>query len=222
MANTRPVTALSSLYVSLALLGIAALAGAATSSLFAGAVGTADQGEWPEFWRAPGWQLTAGIATAGYSLATLAYALVSFRRGTLPRTAVLQSVVFGLAGMHLVLLLAGIWRMPEDARSFDVTLAALTILELSVSAVLGWRRNLQMRRGPSFRVREPSAPTVVGGLFAVSLLVAAITTSGMAASAAGQLAVPHSGHHTPQQGTQQESPEQSTLQQQLKEQGHHH
>ncbi len=134
----------------------------------------------------------------------------------------LRAGVSLLAGLHLAVLVAGIWRMPEEARTFDVTLAALASLELSVIAVLGWRRNAELRKGPNFRVREPSAPAVVGILFAASVLVAAITTSGMAASTAGELAVPHSGHHnTPQHSPQQESPDRGILQQ-MKEQGHHH
>lgn len=222
MATTRPSTQLSSLYVSLALLGIAALASAAASSLFSGQSGTAGQGVGPEWWRVPVWSLTAGIASAGCGLAALAYGLVSFWQGCLFRPTMLRTAVSMLAGLHLAVLLAGIWRMPENARTFDVTLAALACLELSVSAVLGWRRNAELRKRPSFKVREPSAPAVVGILFAASVLVAAITTSGMAASTAGELAVPHSGHHsTPQDSPQQDSPDRGVLQK-MKEQGHHH
>ncbi len=80
MAATRPSTQLSSLYVSLALLGIAALASAAASSLFSGLRGTAGQGVGLDWWQVP-WSLTAGIASAGWGLTALACGLVSFRQG---------------------------------------------------------------------------------------------------------------------------------------------
>ncbi|MFQ4148520.1 hypothetical protein AAGW05_07445 [Arthrobacter sp. LAPM80] len=220
-------TELSPLYASLALLGIAALAAAASSSLIpvlsgesAGVATVAGTGlgTWaPLVW-------SAGVASAAYSLAALVYGFLSFRRGTLPKAAAVRIVLAFAAAAHLAVLLEELWRMPETARTFDVTLASLLVLELSVIAVLGWRRNAELRRGPArLYAKKRSATVVVGTLFAASILVAGITTVGMAASTAGELAVPHSGHsgHAGHSGTEN-SPTVPTNLEQLKNQGHHH
>ncbi|MHA7305056.1 hypothetical protein ACX80E_07395 [Arthrobacter sp. TMN-49] len=195
-SSARTETELSSLYVSLALLGIAALASAAASSLLPGisgeTAGTEAGGGW--LTSAP-WQWVAGIASGGYGLAALAYGFMSFRNGTIERAATLRLVLSITALFHLAGLLLGLRRMPEATPTFDMTLASLLVLELSVIAVLGWRRNAALRQEPAEKSRkEPSAVAVVGTLFAASILVAALTTVGMAASTAGELAVPHSGH----------------------------
>lgn len=172
----------SALYVSLALLGIAALASAAASSLLQ----TGGSAVWP-------W--LAGIASAGYGMAALVYSVVSFRKGVRAHPAPLLPAVSLAALLHLAGLLLALWRIPAESRTFDVTLAALVVLELSVLAVLGWRRHHALRQQRNNKsLKDPSAVAVVGTLFAASILVAALTTVGMAASTAGDLAVPHSGH----------------------------
>ncbi|POH60521.1 hypothetical protein [Arthrobacter glacialis] len=220
--NTRTGTELSSLYTSLALLGIAALASAAASSLLPGMGGETISGEAASTEAGRGllatapWQWAAGIASAVYGLGALTYGFVSFRSGTMRRADTLRLVVSIAALFHLTGLLLGVWRMPEASRTFDITLASLLALELSVIAVLGWRRNAALRQEPRTR-KEPTAAAVVGTLFAASVLVAALTTVGMAASTAGELAVPHSGHSdTP------DSPSVPSNIEQLKNQDHHH
>lgn len=224
--NARPavapdggiVTEPALLLAGLALLGIAALAGAATSSLLpllqGGATGIGvDAG--PDLWRWTVWPWTAAIASAVYCMAALAYGLISLRSGALPRAAALRLVVGLAAVVHLGALLEGLWRLPEASRTFDLTLASLLVLELALCAVLGWRSNAALRRKPIRK--KPSAAAVVGSLFVASVLVAAVTTVGMAASTAGELAVPHSGH-----GGNHNSPSVPGNIQQLKDQGHHH
>lgn len=212
-------TELSSLYVSLALLGIAALASAAASSLIPGLGGeSAGSGDGTSWLMPAPVQWVAGIASGGYGLAALAYGFISFRAGTIKRAATLRLVVSLAALLHLAVLLLGLWRMPEASRTFDMTLASLLALELSVMAVLGWRSNAALRREATRTAgREPSAVAVVGTLFAASILVAALTTVGMAASTAGDLAVPHSGH-----SDTQDSPSVPGNLEHLKNQGHHH
>lgn len=225
MPSAQRPASIPGLYVSLALLGIASLAIAASSSLLP--------------WTNSGTPVLAGpvawavaLASAAYGLSALCYGLGSFRSGTLPRVGVLGLVVAVAAAIHLSTFVAGLWRMPETGRTFDVTLASLLVLELSVSAVLGWANNAALRRRPSRRApkrpgREPSAAALVGTLFAASILVASLTTAGMAASTAGELAVPHSGHgdsghgDSGHGGSHDEPTVPSNLQQ-LKEQGHHH
>lgn len=166
------------------------------------------------------WLWIAGITSGAYCLAALVYGLVSFQQGTVPHVGALARVVAVAATVHLAGLLQGLWQIPDTARTFDVTLASLLVLEFSVLAVLGWRHNVTLRRDPSgLRPVKRSATVVVGALFVSSVLVAAITTVGMAASTAGELAVPHSGHSD--SGTEKGPAIPKNLQQ-LKNQGHHH
>lgn len=216
VATPTGATELGALYASLALLGIASLAIAAASSLLpwlnAGEASAAGAGL-PALWP---W--AAGLASAAYGLAALLYGLASLRSGRLPRVEAVQIVLAVAGAMHLTALLAGLWRMPETGRTFDATLAALLVLELSVLATLGWRRNAAMRRRPGRAAQHKMpAAAVVGTLFVASIFVAALTTAGMAASTAGELAVPHSGH-----GGSHEAPAVPENVQQLKQQGHHH
>lgn len=200
---------LSALYINLALLGVAALASAAASSLFAGLGGGPEQ---------VASHYVGGIATSLYGMAALVYSFTSMRKGILWRLAAVRLVVSLAAAVHLAGLLLGLWRLPESSRTFDLTLATLLALELSVIAVLGWRSNAATRRQSASKEHsKPSAMAVVGTMFAASLLVAALTTVGMAASKAGELAIPHSGH-----GDTHNSPAIPGNIEQLKNQDHHH
>lgn len=218
--STRSGRELATLYISIAAVGIAALSSAGASSLIAGTGGTAGTGG-----VSPWGPWLAAAAAAAWAAAALAGAVVSFRSANLPRTALTVRAVAAAAAVHLAVLLAGMWRLPETVRSFDMTVAALLVLELSVLAVLGWQHNSSLRvDAPSGGVQattgarhQPSALAVVGTLFAASILVAAVTTSGLAASSAGALAVPHSGHGagTPASHLPGNS-------EQLRNSGHHH
>lgn len=207
--STQTGGELASLSVSIAAVGIAALSSAAASSLIAGLNGVGGAAAWVQW--------VAVIVASSWAAAGLLYAFVSFRTANLPRTILTVRAVVAAASAHLAILIVGMWRLPEDLRSLDLTLASLLVLELSVIAVLGWQHNSGLRvRVPGAR-HKPSALAVVGTLFAASILVASVTTVGMAASTAGELAVPHSGHGATTPG----SPLPGNLEQ-LKHSGHHH
>lgn len=223
------------LFTCVALLGIAALSSAAASSLLPGFGETVDGG--PSA-RGLGGPLlgVAGVLSATYGLAALAYGLLALRHGKLIRPEVLIPALGIAAGIHLIGLLLGLWRMPVAERTFDITIAAMLVLELAATAVLGWARNAPLRRpqnqknsvaGASSAAAKPrTAAAVVGTLFAISLFVAALTTVGMAASTAGELAVPHSGHSDSGPGGSAHVDHDSNVVpenlQRLKDQGHHH
>lgn len=201
---------LATLYVSIAAVGMAALSSAAASSLFAGLHGLGGAAVWAQ-------GVAAAVACA-WAGAGLLYAFVSFHTANLAQTILAVRAVALAASVHLAVLLAVLWRLPEVQRSFDLTLASLILLELSVVAVLGWQHNASLRvRATAGAGHTPSAMAVVGTLFAASILVAAVTTAGMAASTAGELAVPHFGHGVTTPG----SPQPGNLEQ-LKHSGHHH
>lgn len=196
---------LAGLYVGIAAVGIAALGCAASSSLAAGATGTTS-------W----WGWVAALGSAAWAMVALAYTFVSFRAGRLPSAGVAARVLGAAASIHLATVVVGAWRLPEESRFLDLTAASLLVLELSVLAVIGWQRNraLRTRSRPGWK---PSALVVVGTAFAASILVASVTSVGLAASTAGQLAVPHSDHGATSPG----GPLPGNLEQ-LKHSGHHH
>lgn len=202
------------------MVGVAALASAAASSLIPGLGGAASRLN-----TAP-WILllsgVTGVVSASYALAALGYGAAAFRTGRLPAVRVLQFGVSLAAALHLGALLLGVWGIPGAKREFDLTLASLLVLELAVVAAVGWRGHAASRRSFVRKGAKPrSALTVVGTLFAASVLVAAVTTPGLAASTAGSLAVPHSGHSTPEKSVTNNN--QLPLEiQHLKNQGHQH
>ncbi len=220
VADRHTTSELGSMCVGIGLMGITALAGAAASSLIPGLGGTVPRMD------TQSWVLllngAAGIASAGYGLAALGFGFSAFRRGQLPAVKALQILVSVAAVIHLAAFMAGLWGLPASDRSFDLTLAALLLLELTVTAAIGWQRNTALRRSAKSKVSTPrSAISVVGILFVASIFVAAVTTAGMAASTAGSLAVPHSGHGTPAVGVVDDSLVPSKIQE-LKNQGHQH
>lgn len=200
---------LVSLYVGIAAVGIAALGCAASSSLLSGATGATGGAAW--------WRWTAALASSAWAGAALVYALASWRTGRLPLTGVAVRTVVAAASVHLALILIGAWRLPEESRFLDLTVASLLVLELSVLAVVGWQHNRAVRtssrRGAGWK---PSALAVVATMFAASIVVASVTSVGLAASTAGQLAVPHSGHGATSPGSLPGNLEQ------LRHSGHHH
>lgn len=207
-ASTGSGNELASLCVGIAALGIAALSSAASSSLVASLNGTVGLATW---W---GWALTVGsVAWAGTALL---YAFSTLRSGNPPLTGVAVRVVGLAAFIHLATVLIGLWSVPAESRYLDVTVASLVILELTIVALMGWRHNKD-KRTPSGSTAgwKPSALAVTGTMFGVSILVASITTVGLAASTAGQLAVPHSGHGSGNSGGE-------PIPEQLKFSGHHH
>lgn len=223
------------LFTCVALLGIAALSSAAASSLLPGLSGTSDgvssSGGSGTFVLG-----VLGVFSAIYGLAALGYGLWALRHGKLLRADIVLLVLSLAAGVHLIGLLMGLWRMPAAERTFDATLATMLALELSATAVLGWQRNAPLRRsgiqgnplgnaasaeGAAATTKPRSAAAVVGTLFATSLFVAALTTVGMAASTAGELAVPHSGHSDSGHSDHDNNVVPENIQR-LKDQGHHH
>lgn len=223
------------LFTCVALLGIAALSSAAASSLLPGLSGTSDgvssSGGSGTFVLG-----VLGVFSAIYGLAALGYGLWALRHGKPLRADIVLLVLSLAAGVHLIGLLMGLWRMPAAERTFDATLATMLALELSATAVLGWQRNAPLRRsgiqgnplgnaasaeGAAATTKPRSAAAVVGTLFATSLFVAALTTVGMAASTAGELAVPHSGHSDSGHSDHDNNVVPENIQR-LKDQGHHH
>lgn len=99
----------------------------------------------------------------------------------LPGAAV---VVLGLLSWSALLA-------PAESREFNLTLASALALVL---LQLGCHGALRRRTDGTAPGRQPSPGKLLGGLFLSAVLVAGITTPGLAASTAGDSAVPHGQH----------------------------
>lgn len=128
-------------------------------------------------------------------------------RGEAPRlgpvAVAMRLVRWVLPASAAVVLGALVWGTllaPPGARSFDLTLACtatLLLIQLCCHGVLRrLDRNDQQHAGQNTQqnIAQPPAGRLVASLFFSSLVVAGITTPGLAASTAGDFAVPHGEH----------------------------
>ena len=106
-------------------------------------------------------------------------------------SAAVPIVLPGAAAVVLGALAWGALLAPAGSRDINVTLAsalALVLLQLGCHGAL--RRRADRTAGST----QLSPGKLLGGLFLAAVLVAAITTPGLAASTAGDNAVPHGEH----------------------------
>ncbi|NJC21900.1 hypothetical protein BJ994_000976 [Arthrobacter pigmenti] len=138
----------------------------------------------------------AGTAAGGWALLHTFLGLAALR-GEDPASRVLAAVLLTVrralpvvAAVVLGALTWGALLAPADLRRFDLTLAcalALLLLQLCCRGAL---------RRTAGRGIQSSPGKLLGVLFCAALVVAAITTPGLAASTAGDFAVPHGEHGT--------------------------
>lgn len=182
-AAAGPV-AFGGLYAGIAGLGVAALAAASSASL----ASTFGIGSAP----APWWAWLGAIASAVWAGMALVYAAASLLKAEAPAVNLAVPCLALVSSVHLASILAGLWGFPEGAKNLDLTIGSLLLLELSVLAVFMWQR--KRRKNLPHRAVRSSSLVVLGGMFASSVAVAAVASLGLAASSAGELAVPHSEH----------------------------
>lgn len=183
------------LFAGFAGLGAAAVNLAVSSSLFA-AAGLALPG------RAAG-----AVAALLWGAALLAWTFAGLSRGRfpLPRTSALLLPAAAAAHVAAIVLGAG-----SGMAGLGISHLAALLLTLMIIAATSWLRRSSPRLAgrpvlPSGSGRNAAARLgagqLLGAAFAGALLVAAIATPGLAASTAGQFAVPHGehtgGHHAP-------------------------
>jgi len=176
--------AFSGLHAGIAGLGVAALAAASSASL-AAAFGV---GSTP----APWWTWLGAIASAAWAGVALVYAVASLLKAAAPAVKLAVPCLALVSSVHLASIAMGLLGFQERAQFLDLTVASLLLLELSVLAVIVWQG--KRRRKYPRRVARPSSIAVVGSIFVASVAVATVASLGLAASSAGQLAVPHSEH----------------------------
>ena len=176
--------AFGGLYAGIAGLGVAALAAASSASL----ASTFGIGSAP----APWWAWLGAIASAVWAGMALVYAVASLLKAAAPAVNLAVPCLVLVSSVHLASILAGLWGFPEGAKNLDLTIGSLLLLELSVLSVFMWQR--KRRKNLPHRAVRSSSLVVLGGMFASSVAVAAVASLGLAASSAGELAVPHSEH----------------------------
>lgn len=133
----------------------------------------------------------AGTAAAGlWGAALLAWAVQTLRTGApaWPR-ALLRATPVGVF-LHLAAVALRIWWPGGSSRSLDGTALSAAVLELVILGCVGWLGRQTFGPGD----HPAAAGPLLTVTFAAALIVAAITTPGLAATAAGQHAVPHGEH----------------------------
>lgn len=135
----------------------------------------------------------AGILGLFTGAAFLSWALMALHRTALPFPKVAIPVLVAAAVVHVAAAAASLLRSP---RQLDPSqLAALGLILMALAAA-GWlRRHPQGDDGGSSG--QPGTGRLLAAAFGAAVVVAAVATPGLAASFAGQHAVPH-GDHKPQ------------------------
>jgi hypothetical protein len=142
------------------------------------------------------WSWAGVLAAAAWGIALTVWAVQSLRfRTPIWSGAVVRLVPVAVLA-HLAAVIHGLGWVPAPARTLDLAALSALALELVLLASAGWlARNGLLRSGPP--AVAPAAGRLLPALFAAALAVAAITTPGLAATAAGQHAVPHGEHGSP-------------------------
>ncbi|WP_267278409.1 hypothetical protein [Arthrobacter sp. CDRTa11] len=180
-------TAVVRLFAGFAGFGAGSVNLAVSSSLFAGPDGSGDSA-----------QVVFGVLAGLWGTALIGGTVLALSRGRIPAPGLSLVMLMVAAAVHAA---ATIWR---GATGSSLSLSHLTALLLTLMMVgsLAWlrRRDRRLGRGKVNGVDDGGAPAAVRpgrlllGAFAGAVLVAGIATPGLAASTAGQFAVPHGQH----------------------------
>lgn len=140
-------------------------------------------------------ELLAGAAAGLWGTALLAGAIVFLAKD---RPAGGRRAGCTLAGAAVVHLAAVAFAVPRTS-SLNLTQLSALLLTLMILASFGWLRRAESRSESGRQGSRVTAASVrpgqlLLGAFAGALLVAGIATPGLAASTAGQYAVPHGEH----------------------------
>lgn len=179
-----PATAAVRLVAGFAAFGAGSVDLAISSSFFAGGAGM------------PGFPVYAAGALWGLWGATLIVAAVAcLARGRTPAGSA-AVVLPAAAALHV----AAIVFSTAETSALNLSHLAALLLTLMIVAAVAWLRRNSARYRPADPAAAAGAAGTPGRLllaaFAGAVLVAGIATPGLAASTAGQYAVPHGGHGT--------------------------
>ena len=173
-----PVPAVVRLFAGFAGFGAGTVNLAISSSLFAGTAGAAGPA-----------QFAAGGLAGLWGAGLLAAAVIHLARGTFPGTRTARGALLAAAAVHAA---AALFSAPAAAGLTLSHLAAL-LLTLMIIAAAAWLRRHGSRASAAGTPGAHPGRLLLAA-FAGAVLVAGIATPGLAASAAGQFAVPHGEH----------------------------
>jgi hypothetical protein len=140
------------------------------------------------------WTIAGATVTVLWGIGLSVWAVQSLRHGSPMWFRAVLRVVPVAVFLHLAAIANGIWGPNQSPRSLDGAALSAAALELLILASVGWLARQPTPR-PSPAPVQPSAGALLAAIFAAALIVAAITTPGLAATTAGYHAVPH-GEHT--------------------------
>ena len=144
------------------------------------------------------WPMLLGTAAAIWGAALLGWTVAALRNGSFPLPGWSAVLLPAAAAVHLLAILTGgSGNMP----GLNVSHLAALLLTLTIIAAQGWLRRQTPGRADDGGLPGTGSPAGASGAgrmlaaaFAGAVAVAAIATPGLAASAAGQFAVPHGSH----------------------------
>jgi hypothetical protein len=150
-------------------------------------------------------QAAFGVLAGLWGAALILGTVVSLNRGRFPAPAVSATLLLVASGSHV----AAIWLGRGPSPSLNLSHLTAMLLTLMILASAAWLRRKEQELGQR-RVRPQGHSVDDGGYpaavrpgrlllaaFAGAVLVAGITTPGLAASTAGKYAVPHGQHGGP-------------------------
>ncbi|WP_347110524.1 hypothetical protein AAHB33_07195 [Paenarthrobacter sp. S56] len=131
-----------------------------------------------------------GAAALAAGLAFLAWSLWGLHRNALvfPRTAL--PALGGASAAHVAALLSGTMAGPGSSGISQLAALGLTLMAL---AGAGWLRR-QHKTNDGGAHGQPRTGRLLAAAFGAAVVVASVATPGLAASMAGQHAVPHGEH----------------------------
>jgi len=137
--------------------------------------------------------LVPAIAAALWGTALLGWTVAALRSGSFPWPRLSSALLLAAASLHLLSLLSG---GGTDLAGLNISHLAALLLTLTVVAAQGWLQRQASVRGAvgGGASGGAGAGRLLLGAFAGAVAIAAITTPGLAASTAGQFAVPHGSH----------------------------
>lgn len=142
--------------------------------------------------------LVPAVATALWGTALLGWTVALLRRGSFPWPRLSSALLLAAAALHLLSILSG---GATDLAGLSISHLAALLLTLTIVAAQAWlQRQAWVQR--QARLGDATRPASGGtgawrlllGAFAGAVAIAAITTPGLAASTAGEFAVPHGSH----------------------------
>jgi hypothetical protein len=144
------------------------------------------------------WPMPLAAAAAMWGVALLGWTVAALRNGSFPLPGWSAVLLAAAAAVHLLAIVTG---ASGNMAGLNVSHLAALLLTLTIIAARGWLRRQTPGRmddgglpGTGSAAGASGAGRMLAAAFAGALAVAAIATPGLAASTAGQFAVPHGSH----------------------------